>query len=227
VVKGCCEKAGLERIAPHDLRRTCAKLCHSSGGELEQIQFLLGHASVQTTERYLGCKQNLGHPVNDRFSLIIKSNASANPPVPEGTHATGPGDTMRQGDSDHAQHTAAAAPQRVLDHARDALVTEGEENCASSLRPRPVSLYRELEATIQEAKQMAEQIKVPDELWALERHLTQRRKEIDTRYEFKYSVVLLVLGDLLREGQINVEELQGLTEDKLRCVRNHSQHSAA
>lgn len=46
VVKTCCERAGLEHIAPHDLRRTCAKLCHSSGGELEQIQFLLGHASV-------------------------------------------------------------------------------------------------------------------------------------------------------------------------------------
>jgi integrase len=52
-------------------RRTCAKLCHSNGGELEQIQFLLGHASVQTTERYLGCKQNLGHPVNDLFDLRI------------------------------------------------------------------------------------------------------------------------------------------------------------
>jgi len=52
VVKGCCEKAGLQHIAPHDLRRTCAKLCHTSGGEIEQIQFLLGHASVQTTERY-------------------------------------------------------------------------------------------------------------------------------------------------------------------------------
>jgi len=64
VVKNCCERAGLEHIAPHDLRRTCAKLCHSSGGELEQIQFLLGHASVQTTERYLGCKQNLGHPTS-------------------------------------------------------------------------------------------------------------------------------------------------------------------
>ncbi len=69
VVKTCCERVGLERIAPHDLRRTCAKLCHTSGGELEQIQFLLGHASVQTTERYLGCKQNLGHPVNDLFDL--------------------------------------------------------------------------------------------------------------------------------------------------------------
>ena len=69
VVKGCCERVGLEHIAPHDLRRICAKRCHTSGGELEQIQFLLGHASVPTTERYLGCKQNLGHPVNDLFDL--------------------------------------------------------------------------------------------------------------------------------------------------------------
>ncbi|MBZ5608575.1 MAG: site-specific integrase [Acidobacteriia bacterium] len=48
-------------IAPHDLRRTCAKLCRAAGGELEQIQLLLGHASVQTTERYLGTKQDLVH----------------------------------------------------------------------------------------------------------------------------------------------------------------------
>ena len=78
VVKGCCERAGLEHIAPHDLRRTCAKLCHSSGGELEQIQFLLGHASVQTTERYLGCKQNLGHPVNDLFELRTERQPQEN-----------------------------------------------------------------------------------------------------------------------------------------------------
>ena len=56
-------------MAPHDLRRTCAKLCHASGGKLEQIQFLLGHVSVQTMERYLGCKQNLSHPVNDQFEI--------------------------------------------------------------------------------------------------------------------------------------------------------------
>jgi integrase len=41
---------GIPGIAPHDLRRTCAKLCRAAGGELEQIQLLLGHASVQTTE---------------------------------------------------------------------------------------------------------------------------------------------------------------------------------
>lgn len=63
VVRRCAERMQLHHLAPHDLRRTCAKLCHTAGGEIEQIQFLLGHASVLTTERYLGCKQNLEEPV--------------------------------------------------------------------------------------------------------------------------------------------------------------------
>jgi len=71
VVRTCARRLGLEHLAPHDLRRTCAKLCHVNGGELEQIQFLLGHASVLTTERYLGCKQNLEEPVNDRFGCLF------------------------------------------------------------------------------------------------------------------------------------------------------------
>jgi integrase len=52
IVKESSKAIGLDKLAPHDLRRTCARLCHASGGELEQIQFLLGHMSVQTTERY-------------------------------------------------------------------------------------------------------------------------------------------------------------------------------
>jgi site-specific recombinase XerD len=69
VVKAAATGAGIQNLAPHDLRRTCARLCHLAGGELEQIQFLLGHASVQTTERYLGCKQKLRHAVNDTIQL--------------------------------------------------------------------------------------------------------------------------------------------------------------
>src|SRR5262245_34056132 len=63
--------AGVAGIAPHDLRRTCAKLCRAAGGELEQIQMLLGHASVQTTERYLGTKQDLVHASNDGIKLRL------------------------------------------------------------------------------------------------------------------------------------------------------------
>ena len=63
--------SGLPDIAPHDLRRTTAKLCRAAGGELEQIQLLLGHSSVQTTERYLGTKQDLAHAPNDAIKLKV------------------------------------------------------------------------------------------------------------------------------------------------------------
>jgi site-specific recombinase XerD len=69
VVKKRAQRAGIDRLAPHDLRRSCARLCHSAGGELEQIQFLLEHISVQATERYVGCKQQLNKAVNDRIEL--------------------------------------------------------------------------------------------------------------------------------------------------------------
>ena len=63
IVKKYAASLGVPKLAPHDLRRSCARFCHTAGGELEQIQFLLGHVSVQTTELLrvqatpLGCGQ--------------------------------------------------------------------------------------------------------------------------------------------------------------------------
>jgi integrase len=62
----------LGKLSPHDLRRTCAKLCRKAGGDLEQIRLLLGHASIQTTERYLGTEQNLKVAVNDALGLDLE-----------------------------------------------------------------------------------------------------------------------------------------------------------
>jgi len=66
VVKIHAKKLAMPKLAPHDLRRSCARFCHAAGGELEQIQFLLGHVSVQTTER---CKQRFRQAVNDRIGI--------------------------------------------------------------------------------------------------------------------------------------------------------------
>src|SRR5580704_8966719 len=71
VVKEFAAKIGVSKLAPHDLRRSCARLCRAAGGELEQIQFLLGHVSVQTTERYLGCTQRISSAVNDRIGIEL------------------------------------------------------------------------------------------------------------------------------------------------------------
>ena len=53
-----------EAGAPRPTSHLCSALSRA-GGELEQIQFLLGHVSIQTTERYLGCKQRIRSAVND------------------------------------------------------------------------------------------------------------------------------------------------------------------
>ena len=58
-------------IAPHDLRRTFAKLAHKGHAALEQIQISLGHASIQTTERYLGIEQDLTDAPCDHLGLCV------------------------------------------------------------------------------------------------------------------------------------------------------------
>jgi len=69
VVEQAAKEIGIERFGAHDLRRTCAKLCRKNGGGLEQIKFLLGHSSIQTTERYLGSEQEIAIAVNDNLGL--------------------------------------------------------------------------------------------------------------------------------------------------------------
>jgi hypothetical protein len=110
-------------------------------------------------------------------------------------------------------------PRNVYSTMRDLHWSPKEKDIAR--RAFDGALHRELKATIQEAKQMAEKIKDASELWELEQYLTQRRKEIDSKYEYKYSVLLLVLADLIREGRVRLDELDGLAEDKLRCIRDH------
>ena len=69
VFERSAKEIGIERFGAHDLRRTCARLCRKGGGDLEQIKFLLGHSSIQTTERYLGSEQEIAVAVNDNLGL--------------------------------------------------------------------------------------------------------------------------------------------------------------
>lgn len=59
------------KVAPHDLRRTYAKLAHKGGAKLDQIQLSLGHASLTTTEKYLGIKQDLNDAPCDYLHLNL------------------------------------------------------------------------------------------------------------------------------------------------------------
>jgi hypothetical protein len=82
------------------------------------------------------------------------------------------------------------------------------------------ALTRELQEVMREAKHMANKIKEPADLWNLEHHLTQRRKDIDRKYDSRSSRLTQVLGILLCEGRIADEDLRGLGDDKVKAIRS-------
>ena len=73
---------------------------------------------------------------------------------------------------------------------------------------------------MQEASEIAGRIKQPSDLWDLQEYLTQRRKEIDYKYNYRYWHLTQVFGRLLYETRVSEEELRGLREDKLTTIRS-------
>jgi len=78
------------------------------------------------------------------------------------------------------------------------------------------ALQQDLEEVMRQAKKMARRIEEPSDLWELERYLTERRKEIDRQYDYRYSVLISVFADLIQKGRLREQDLQGLSEEKLR-----------
>ncbi len=75
---------GLGDVAPHDLRRTFAKLSYGGGAGLDQVQLALGHASLLTTQRYLGLALDLSDAACDRLGLVVDLQSESGL-RPEGT----------------------------------------------------------------------------------------------------------------------------------------------
>ncbi len=93
---------------------------------------------------------------------------------------------------------------------------------AIARRAFDLALHTELEAVVREAKDRAARIEQPSELWDLERYLTQQRTEIDGKYDYRYSVLPVVFGSLVREGRLTEQDLHGLAEDKLGFIRRQA-----
>jgi photoprotection regulator FRP-like protein len=81
------------------------------------------------------------------------------------------------------------------------------------------ALHSEFETIARKVKKMAEKIELPDGLWDLEEFLTKSRQEINRKYDYRYSVLPIVFGVLIREGRLQEEDLRGLGEDKLHYIR--------
>jgi hypothetical protein len=81
------------------------------------------------------------------------------------------------------------------------------------------ALNRELTALIQEAKERINRVFTPEELWEVEHWLTERRKEIDMTYDYRYSVLPVVFAKLLHRRVVSNSDLDGLGPEKIDLIR--------
>ena len=114
-----------------------------------------------------------------------------------------------------------SATQQSYPHQNDPIWSRSEK--ALARKAFDAALGRELHEVIQEAKKMANQIQQSSDLWDLEHYLTERRKEINRKYDFRGSRLVDVLGRLLHENRLGEGDLRGLREEKMKSIRSFAQ----
>jgi len=120
--------------------------------------------------------------------------------------------------------TISSASQDSYPHQMELIWSRSEKTVARTAFD--AALGQELHEVIHKTKQMANAIQQSADLWDLEHYLTQRRKEIDRKYEYRYSRLTQVFGRLLNEKRISEQELRGLREDKMKPIRSFAKFLA-
>jgi hypothetical protein len=114
--------------------------------------------------------------------------------------------------------SSASATQNTYPYQNEPTWSKSEKVIARSAFD--AALKRELQDVMRKAKQMANQVKEPADVWELEHYLTERRKEINRKYDFRGSRLTDVLGRLLYENRLGEEDLRGLREEKMKSIRS-------
>jgi len=81
------------------------------------------------------------------------------------------------------------------------------------------ALEAELSEILAEFKCKAAAAATAEAMWALEEYLAQKRREVDGKYDYRYSQLLFVFGRLVREGRLQEEQLSGLAPEKLSYIQ--------
>ncbi|MGV3724307.1 MAG: hypothetical protein ACO1SX_25715 [Actinomycetota bacterium] len=94
--------------------------------------------------------------------------------------------------------------------------SNGEKKAARAAFDR--ARDREHAALLAEVRARLERITDPHEIWRLHDYLTAQRRQVDDKYDFRYSQLISVFARLLGEGWLEEDDLEGLSEDKIAPI---------
>ena len=78
---------------------------------------------------------------------------------------------------------------------------------------------KECNDLIKQIQKRANEAKDSNDIWHLHDFLNERIKEIEDKYDYRYSMLILVFARLMKEGWIDVDNLEGLSDDKIAKIR--------
>lgn len=79
---------------------------------------------------------------------------------------------------------------------------------------------KECNQIIANLKQKARKLSVPEDLWELHEYLSEIRKEIDQKYDYRYSVLIMVFAHLVKQQWLKIDDLDGLSVEKIDMIRS-------
>jgi len=115
-------------------------------------------------------------------------------------------------------HSSLSAGAKGLDAMQTVKWSSAEKAVARTAFDR--ALKRELDAVIDEVKKRSAKIRQPSDLWDLERYLTKSRTQIDRRFDYRYSVLMLVFGDSIRDGRLASPRSESTTRPSSVTVKS-------
>ena len=78
---------------------------------------------------------------------------------------------------------------------------------------------REFAALITRIKQMAAELANSADTWDMHEFLSDQLRDIERKYDYRYSQLIVVFGRLLRESWIDEKDIEGLAADKIEAIR--------
>ncbi len=79
---------------------------------------------------------------------------------------------------------------------------------------------RECAGLIRKIQAKAEKLSDPDDIWKLHNFMKKEIRNIGQTYDYRYSVLIWVLARLVKDGWLTIDDLKGLSEDKLKRINN-------
>ncbi len=94
--------------------------------------------------------------------------------------------------------------------------TETEKNVARTAFDQAYA--REVKSLLKQVREEATTVVELSDLWRLHDFLSARRHEVDGKYDYQYPALVFVFAGLLKEGWLQLNDLEGLNQDKLAKI---------